>query len=155
MLIIFKCVSRNLGMRLRAAKFTTGHARLVGQELAPRKCVLMSTCSAVRKDMRDWILSHEGDRWTVKLVVRDLGGHLDTTFRGWSATLASRVRVVISRLVLISVLPLDFHGRPRVVRTMFNPRALHGVEASWLAEEKSRKVMKNNENEENEEINEK
>ena len=40
--------------------------------------------------------------------VRDLGGHLDTTFRGWSATLAARFRLVISRLVLIFALPLGF-----------------------------------------------
>ena len=40
--------------------------------------------------MKDWILSQEGDRWSVKFDVRDLGGHLDTTFRGWSATLAAR-----------------------------------------------------------------
>ena len=33
-------------------------------------------------------------RWTVRLDVRDLGGHLDTTFRGWSATLSCRVGVV-------------------------------------------------------------
>ena len=45
---------------------------------------------------------------SVKLDVRDLGGHLDTTFHGWSSTLASRVRLVISRLVLVSALPLDF-----------------------------------------------
>ena len=36
-------------------------------------------------------VTDEGDRWTVKLDVRDLGGHLDTTFRGWSSTLAARV----------------------------------------------------------------
>ena len=36
---------------------------------------------------------------SVKYDVRDLGGHLDTAFRGWSATLAARVRLVISRLV--------------------------------------------------------
>ena len=40
--------------------------------------------------------------------VRDLGGHLDTTFRGWSATLAARVRLVISRLVLIFCPPFGF-----------------------------------------------
>ena len=62
-----------------------------------------------------------------------MGGHLDTTFRGWSATLAARVRLVIARLVLIFVLPLDFHGRVRVVRSMYLPAALHGVEASLLA----------------------
>ena len=62
-----------------------------------------------------------------------MGGHLDTTFRGWSATLAARVRLVIARLVLIFVLPLDFHGRVRVVRSMYLPAALHGGEASLLA----------------------
>ena len=41
---------------------------------------------------------------------KDLGGHLDTTFRGWSATVASRVKLAIFRLVPISVLPLDVHG---------------------------------------------
>ena len=36
---------------------------------------------------------------------------MDTTFRGWSSTLAARVRLVISRLVLIFALLLDFHGK--------------------------------------------
>ena len=79
------------------------------------------------------MLSQEGDRWSVKFDVRDLGGHLDTTFRGWSAALAARVRLVIARLVLIFVLRLDFHGRVRVVRSMYLPAALHGIEASLLA----------------------
>ena len=35
------------------------------------------------------------------------------------ATVAARVRLVISSLVLILVLPLDFHGRVRVVRSMY------------------------------------
>ena len=83
--------------------------------------------------MKDWVLSQEGDKWSVKYDVRDLGGHLDTTFRGWSATLAARVRLVLARLVLIFALPLDVHGRVRVVRSMFLPAALHGIEASLLA----------------------
>ena len=73
-------------------------------------------------------------RWTAKLDVRDLGGHLDTTFRGWSSTLATRVRVVIARLVVVFALPLPFHGRLGVLRSMFIPGALHGIEASYLAE---------------------
>ena len=77
--------------------------------------------------------SKEGDQWSVKFDVRDLGGHLDTTFRGSSSTLSARVRFVISRLVLIFALPLDFHGRVRVVRSMYLPAALHGIEASLLA----------------------
>ena len=55
--------------------------------------------------MKEWVLSLEGDKWSVKFDVRDLGGHLDTTFRGWSSTLAARVRMVLSHLVLIFVLP--------------------------------------------------
>ena len=78
--------------------------------------------------MKDPVLSEEGDKWSVKFDVRDLGGHLDTAFRGWSGTPAARVR-----LVLIFVLPLDFHGRVCVVRSMYLPAALHGVEASLLA----------------------
>ena len=135
MLINLKCVSGVPGVLLRATRFTTGYVRLVGQEPAPSKrCVLMSTSWAVRRDMRGWVVTDEGDRWSVKLDVWDLGGHLDTTFRGWSATLAKRVRLVISRLVLVFVLPLDFHGRLRVIGTMFIPGALHGVESPFLAD---------------------
>ena len=86
------------------------------------------------------VLSLEGDKWSVKFDVRDLGGHLDTTFRGCSSALAARVRFVFSRLVLIFALPLDFHGRVRVVRSMYLPAALHGIEASLLASDSLRKL---------------
>ena len=128
-----KCVSRDSDLLLRAARFTAGYVRLVGQEPAPSKCVRLSTSRAVRVAMRSWVLSDEGHKWTVKLDVRDLGGHLDTTLRGWSSTLSLRVRLVISRLDLIFAFPLDFYGRVRVVRTMFLSCALHGVEASYLS----------------------
>ena len=36
-----KCVSRDRDVFLRAASFTTGYVRLVGQEPAPIKCVLI------------------------------------------------------------------------------------------------------------------
>ena len=135
-----KCVSRDPAVLLSAARFTTGYVRLVGQEPAPSKCVLMSTSRTVRGSMRGWVVSDEGHQWSVKLDVRDLGGHLDTTFHGWSSTLASRVRLVISRLILVSALPLDFHGRLRVLRSMFIPGALHGIEASFLAGSSLRKL---------------
>ena len=52
-----KCVSGDPDVLLRAARFTTQYVRLVGQEPAPSKCVLLSTSSEVRKDMKDWVLS--------------------------------------------------------------------------------------------------
>ena len=54
--------------------------------------------------------------------------------------MAARVHLVISRLVLIFGLPLDFHGRVRVVRSMYLLAALHGVEASLLSSESLRKL---------------
>ena len=135
-----KCLSRSPELLLHAARFTTKYVRLVGQEPAPSKCILLSTSREVQRDMKDWVLSQEGDQWSVKFDFRDLGGHLDTTFRGWSSTLAARVRLVISRLVLIFVLPLDLHGRVRVVRSMYLPAALHGIEASFFASESLRKL---------------
>ena len=93
-----KSVSGDTGLLLRAARFTTGYVRFVGQEPAPSKCVLLSTSRAVRAEMRSWVLSDEGHKWTVRLDVRDLGGHLDTTLRGWSSTLS--LRFVLSFLVL-------------------------------------------------------
>ena len=48
--------------------------------------------------------------------------------------------MVISRLVLVFALPLDFHGRIRVVRSMYLPAALHGIEASLLVSDSSRKI---------------
>ena len=125
-----KCV----GALLRAARFTAGYVRLVGQEPAPRKCVLMSIYEDVGRDMRSWIVHDECHGWSVKLDVRDLEVHLDSTFRGWSATLSTRVRLAIAKLVLIFALLLDFHGRLRVIRSMFLPGALHGIEASFIAE---------------------
>ena len=135
-----KCVSRNPDLLLNASRFTTGYVRLVVQDLAPSKCVLLSTSRDVRRVMKEWVLSLDGDKWSVRFDVRDLGGHLDTTFRGWSSTSPARVRLVISRLVLIFALPLDFHGRVRVVRSMYLPAALHGIEASLLSSDSLRKL---------------
>ena len=73
-----------------------GYVRLVGQEPAPSKCVLLSTSRDVRQDMGDWVLSQEGDKWTVKYDVRDLGGHFG--YYDGLSTLAARVRLVTSRL---------------------------------------------------------
>ena len=45
-----KCVSSDCASLLRAARFT-GYVRIVGQEIAPSKCVLLSTSREVRKDI--------------------------------------------------------------------------------------------------------
>ena len=48
---------------------------------AQGKCVLLSTSKTVRKAMTLWDISGDGGFWKVQLDIRDLGGHLDFTFR--------------------------------------------------------------------------
>ena len=129
-----KCVSSRPEQLLRAAQFTSAYVRLVGQEPAPSKCILLSTSAAVRRDMKDWVISDQGERWAVKLDVRDLGGHLDTTYRAWSCTLVAGVLAVLRVVWLVSALALGYQGKLRILRTMYVPAALHGVKASHLSQ---------------------
>ena len=69
-----KCVSRDPGLLLHAARFTTGYVRLVGQEPAPTKCVLLSTSGEVRKDMKDWVLSLMSGIWEVIWILHFVVG---------------------------------------------------------------------------------
>ena len=73
---------------------------------APSKCVLLSTSKAVRGDMRNWVSPEKGDKWTVKMNVRDLGRHMDTTRTGWSSTLSARVRRAVSRCHCLGLIAL-------------------------------------------------
>ena len=79
-----KCVSGSLAALLSAARFTGMYIRLVGQEAALPKCVFLSTSKKVRDDMKCWSVSDTGDKWSVRLDIRDLGGHLDSNPEGQS-----------------------------------------------------------------------
>ena len=60
-----KCVSRDPAALLRAARLLLGMSGWLASSPAPKKCVLLSTVRAVRNDMRGWIVTDEGDRWSV------------------------------------------------------------------------------------------
>ena len=68
-----KCVSHDPDSLVAAARFITGYVRLVGHQPAPCKCVLLSTSREVRYGMKSWLLSQEGDQWSVRFDFRDLG----------------------------------------------------------------------------------
>ena len=115
-----KCVSCNDIDLLESARFTNKYIRLVGQSPAPSKCVLLSTSTkVVRGHMKDWVLSDNGDKWSVKLDVRDLGGHLDTTMRHRASTLSGRVSGLLNVVLVVMALPLVFSGKLRILRTKF------------------------------------
>ena len=129
-----KCLSSSPGALLSAARFTNLYISLVGQEAAPRKCVLLSTSREVRTDMASWLVTDAGDTWTVKLDVRDLGGHLDLTFRGRATALCKRIDGVFCLSPVVHALPLDLGSRLRVLRTMLILAALYGAEASCVSD---------------------
>ena len=64
----FKCVSGNPDLFLNAARFSTVYVRLVGQKPAPGSCVLLSASQDVRKDVNEWVLSLDSDKWSVSLM---------------------------------------------------------------------------------------
>ena len=128
-----KCVISNDDDSLEAAWFTNSYILLVGQTPAPSKCVLLSTSAVVRRLMKNGVLSDAGDKWTVKSDVRDLEGHLETTYRRRAATLLGRVLGLLAAVLVVMALPLDFAGKLRVLRTKFLPGALHSIEASRIS----------------------
>ena len=83
--------------------------------------------------MKGWAVSDTGYKWSVSLDVRDLGGHLDSTLRARAITLGYRISAAVHRVHSVAVLPLDFCGRLRILRTMHLLAALHGVEASLVS----------------------
>ena len=134
-----KCVSGSPAALLSAARFTNMYISLVGQKAAPKKCVFLSTSQDTWSDMKCWVVSDAGDKWSVRLDIRDLGGHLDSTFRARAVTLGFRMTAAVRCVRAVAILPLDFVGKLRILRTMHLPGALHGAEASlvsnfWFAE---------------------
>ena len=69
-----KCSAACPRALFESAYFTAKYVRLVGQDVSPGKCVLLSTSKAVRRAMKLWDISGEGGFWKVQLDVRDLEG---------------------------------------------------------------------------------
>ena len=128
-----KSVASDPVLLRRAARFTAGYVLLVGQEPAPSKCVLLSTSMVVTKEMCFWFLS-DGEKWTVKFDVLDLGGHIDTSLRSWATTLSARVCVAAKDVKAVAVLPGGFGAKLGIVRSKFMASALHGCEVSTVAQ---------------------
>ena len=99
-----------------SAHFTAKYVRLVGQDVSPGKCVLLSTSRAVRRAMKLWDVAGDGGFWKVQLDVRDLGGHLDFTLRARAGTLSKRVGEATVGVASVGALPLGFQVKLGLVR---------------------------------------
>ena len=68
-------------------------------------CVFVSASREVRGDMKCWVVSDTGNKWSVKFDDRDLGGHLDSTLRARAVTFGFRMSAAIPRVRAVAVLP--------------------------------------------------
>ena len=112
-----------------SAYFTARYVRLVGQDVSPGKCVLLSTSKAVRRAMKLRDISGDGGFWKVQLDIRDLGGHLDFTYRARAGTLSRRVGKATVGVTAVGALPLGFLAKLGLVRGKYLPAGLHTAEA--------------------------
>ena len=128
-----KCSAARPRALFESAYFTARYVRLVGQDVSPGKCVLLSTSKAVRRAMKLWDISGEGGFWKVQLDVRDLGGHLDFTYRARAGTLSRRVGEATVGVAAVGALPLGFRVKLGLVRGKYLPAGLHAAEASYVS----------------------
>ena len=128
-----KCSAARPRALFESANFTAQYVRSVGQDVSPGKCVLLSTSKAVRRAMKLWDISGDGGFWKVQLDVRDLGGHLDFTYRATAGTLSKRVGEAIHGVAAVGALPLGFQVKLGLVRGKYLPAGLHAAEASYVS----------------------
>ena len=128
-----KCSAVRPRALFESAYFTARYVRLVGQDVSPGKCVLLSTSKAVRRAMKLWDISGDGGFWKVQLDIRDLGGHLDFTYRARAGTLSRRVGEATVGVAAVGALPLGFQVKLGLVRGKYLPAGLHAAEASYVS----------------------
>ena len=83
--------------------------------------------------MKLWDISGDGGFWKVQLDVRDLGGHLDFTYRARAGTLSKRVGEATLGVAAVGALPLGFQVKLGLVRGKYLPAGIHAAEASYVS----------------------
>ena len=124
-----KCSAARPRALFESAYFTAKYVRLVGQDVSPGKCVLLSTSRAVRRAMKLWDISGDGGFGKVQLDVRDLGGHLDFTYRARADTSHGVVEAAVG-VAAVGALPLGFQVKLGLVRGKCLPAGFHAAETS-------------------------
>ena len=128
-----KCSAERPRALFESARFTAQYVRSVGQDVTPGKCVLLRTFKSVRKAMKLWDISGGGSFWKVQLDVRDLGGHLDVTFRARAGTLSKRFADVTVGVASVGAVPLVFQVKLGLARGKYLLAGLHAADASYVS----------------------
>ena len=103
-----------------------------------KRCLLVNVSflalpSRFGKAMKLWVISGDGSFWKIQLDVRDLGGHLDFTWRAPTGTLSKRVGEATVGVAAVGALPLGFQVKLGLVRGEYLPASLHAAEASYVS----------------------
>ena len=111
-----ECSAERPGALFDSARFTARSVRAVGQDVSLGECVLLSTAKSVWNAMKLGDNSGDGGFWKVQLDVRDLGGHLDFTWRARAVSLSKRVGDATVGVAAVGALPLGFQVKLGLVR---------------------------------------
>ena len=103
----------------------------MGAKVATQKSLLFSSCPATRRRLRKHVWKC-GKRIPVVGHARDLGAHLATSNRSYSATLRTRLKQTTKMVRKIGKLPILYKNKAHCIRTKALAKALYGCEASLL-----------------------
>ena len=70
--------------------------------------------------------------WKVQLDVRDLGGHLDITYRARAGTLSHTVGKATVGVAAVGAFPLGFQVKLGLARGKYLPAGLHAAFLTYL-----------------------
>ena len=133
MLITFSVALLNLGLCLSLLTLLLGMFGLLDKMFLLANVFFLVRLKAVRRAMKLWDISGDGGFWKVQLDIRDLGGHLDFTYRARAGTLSRRVGKATVGVTAVGALPLGFLTKLGLVRGKFLPAGLHAAEASYFS----------------------
>ena len=83
--------------------------------------------------MKLWDVAGDGGFRKVQLDVRDLGGHLDFTFRARAGALSNRVREATFGVASVGASPYGVQVKLGLARGKYLPAGLHAAEASYVS----------------------
>ena len=121
----------HLSQLIKAVEQAYEYMTDMGAKVATQKSILFVSSTATRKQLKHHKWSC-GDRIPVVGHARNLGAHLATSNRNYSATLRARLTATTAMVRKIHRLPITYDEKVHVIRTKALAKALYGCEASLL-----------------------
>ena len=101
-----------------------------GAKTAHNKCLLMTSCPATRKQLKQLTWDERGSRMPVRGNARDLGAFFNSTGQRLGGTSIKRMVAARTDVERIATLPRTVKAIERMLATKAVPKALYGVETT-------------------------